>query len=112
MTFQATSTTTINEEELMSTDICTPELKVQPRRLAAPDRSPFVPSAAVRFITAVETAALLEVTEELLFRWYATGQGLQPVPRPEGRLYRAEHVKRLAAMPRSQRMLAISRRRY
>ena len=112
MIFPATSTTAIDKEEPIYTDKHTPELKVQSCRSGAAERPLVVTSASARFITATETAALLMVTEELLLRWYATGQGLQPVPRPEGRLYRAEHVERLAAMPRIQRMLAISRRRY
>ncbi len=37
-----------------------------------------------RFITAADTAALLEVTEGLLSLWHAQEIGLQPVSRPEG----------------------------
>ena len=95
----------------MTTETLAPQLTTQPRRIAAAQRAHFAFRSS-RFFTSEETAALLQVSEDVLRRWYVMGYGVQPVPRPEGRLYRAEHVERLAAMPRPERMLAISRRRY
>jgi hypothetical protein len=85
------------------------ELVDQPKRLSIQSRPAIVRCLGGRFITAAQTAALLEVTEGVLWRWRVLGQGPQPVLRPEGRLYAAERIKRLAAMPRERHMLAISR---
>ncbi len=83
----------------------------QPRRVAVHDRTSCPDRIIRQYLTGPETALLLEISEALLCRWRGRGYGPQPVMR-SGRLhYEAGCIGRLAAMPTTRRMIAISRLR-
>lgn len=100
------------ERQAVNKDDEGPKLVEQPCRRAAADRPAFIANDASRFLTVAETAALLEVTEDVLFRWRVWGRGPQLVPRPEGWRYSAIRVEEFAALPPWRRMLTIRRRYY
>lgn len=89
---------TIENQTLNAALLCRNRLAARPRLRQTPRR-----------MTHAEAAALLVVSETTLLHWRVVRHGPTPVLSATGWAYDAATIERLAAIPKSHRLLAIAR---